>query len=716
VTFPAPVIPAAPAKPPLATPPPHVEKAVLLLARAIQRVRAYPHGSPLTSQALDAAQRALASLDRDTLVVRAAQRTLLVDDLALTSVPPITELAVRLHQASIGTLTIAREASGRDLSVFCRELVTHDPADAGAMALPDSLRERGIEKLTVTIIERPAVLEIGLPPSARVEHLNQQHTVADARRETAGHVYPAGKGWVRTDPGAATLGHVSLTDLAQLVGDPFALAEMLVALSDDPPAADPTEALERKFEDIATLFSATDPATAETLLAGLARALLALDQERRRHLLRDSILPGLIEGRLDSGVLRHLPDLELADSLSLLLDLQVAAPELLGLALDRLELSDERRGRVEPLLRERLESRDADREFTAGAIDGYADGRIKVDLSQAKEFRDFASFNLAIDALVEQTLATTRQEIAATDQRDGRIGCLLNLVALEANPEPAARLLAAAQALLNDVRQAGRWASAAQWIERLGVLHHEALTADRPEIAESIASSVRVAVDDAWVIEAARSTEADLDASIAARLITAPGAAIVPALIKVLDGAGPRTPRPAIVKMMSVHATPIAGALATHLGHANSAVVRDLLTILGHAENSEPMIASVLNHSDQHVVRQAYRALVQLGTAQAIGLVAARLASGDRSALADDAFWRFPVVLVSTETRRLLGDAAFVSAHPQIARRLVEKAAERRLDGMGIVLGQLATLRRRFWRPAHMRLGMAAARLQGSMR
>jgi len=184
----------------------------------------------------------------------------------------------------------------------------------------------------------------------------------------------------------------------------------------------------------------------------------------------------------------------------------------------------------------------------------------------------------------------------------------------------------------------------------------------------------------------------------------------------VLDGAGPRTPRPAIVKMMSVHPTPIAGALAAHLAHANSAVVRDLLTILGHAENAEPMIASVLNHSDQHVLRQAYRALVQLGTPQAIGLVAARLASGDRSALADDAFWRFPVVLVGTETRRLLGDAAFVSAHPQIARRLVEKAAERRLDGMGIVLGQLATLRRRFWRPAHMRLGMAAARLQGSMR
>lgn len=707
--------PAAPRKPPGApSRQPGVDGAVRALARAVQRVRAYPHGSPLASAALDAAHRALTGLNRDMLVLRVEQRTLLVDDVPVQTSPPVAELAGRLHQASIGTLTLARDASIRDVSVFCRELVHHE---AGATLLPDSLRDRGIEKVSVTVFERPAVLEVGLPASGRVEQLHRQHARAEAtgRTETAGYRYPAGKGWVRMDPGSAAPSRVSLTDLAQLVADPFALAQMLVALSDDPPPADSAEALSRTFEEIAALFGAVDPATAETLLAGLARALLALESDKRQQLLRDSLLPGLIEGRLDSGVLRHLPDLELADSLALLLDLQVAAPELLGLALDRLELSDERRERLEPFLKERLAAGKAEPDRAAGAIDGYADGRIRVDLSLEKEFRDFAGLDLALDAHAERALVETREAIATTDPRETRVGCLLHLVALEANPAPAAQRLQTLQSMLIEMRTAGAWPAVARWVERLGALQN-ALAADRPDISSEIASMLGQTVDEAWVVEAGRLAERDAGAPLAAYLVSAAGPAIVPALVKVLEGS--RAPRQAVIRLMSAHAAPIVQSLGAHLNHAVPAVVRDLVGILGHAgPGVEGMIGSTLAHPDPQVVRQACRSLAQVATTHAIRVVAGQLsARGARGTLAEETFWRFPPQVAGAEARRLLGDAAFVSAHPGVARRLLVKAAERRMDGLGAVLGQLSALRAHVWRPSHMWVGFTAARIHARIR
>ena len=99
------------------------------------------------------------------------------------------------------------------------------------------------------------------------------------------------------------------------------------------------------------MIGALDPRLARLLFARLARAVLDLDSNRRKALLRRTILPGLLDGRVEGeAVLSEFPAVDLADALCLLLDLETAAPELLSAALDRLHLAPDRRDAVVPLI------------------------------------------------------------------------------------------------------------------------------------------------------------------------------------------------------------------------------------------------------------------------------------------------------------------------------------------------------------------------------
>ena len=106
---------------------------------------------------------------------------------------------------------------------------------------------------------------------------------------------------------------LSLTGLASLVDDPLQLSVMLVALSGQPPFDDPTDALADKFATVSSILKSLEPAQAHTAFASLARNVLALPEEKRVGFLRHSVLPALVEGRVDGSMLRHFPDDSLAE-------------------------------------------------------------------------------------------------------------------------------------------------------------------------------------------------------------------------------------------------------------------------------------------------------------------------------------------------------------------------------------------------------------------
>src|SRR4029078_7159673 len=184
--------------------------------------------------------------------------------------------------------------------------------------------------------------------------------------------------------------------LVLLVEDPTALATMLVQLSEDGTAANPADALADKVEEISGLIARLEPALVEHMFKRLAQSVLALDEGRRQQLLRDTVLPGLLAGRRAGGLWRHFPGLDPADSLSLLLDLQVAAPEMLRSAFERLDLSAERQSRVKPLIDERVASwsrqtRPAD-DLKPGEIDGLSEGGLRISADAGTSFSGFASY------------------------------------------------------------------------------------------------------------------------------------------------------------------------------------------------------------------------------------------------------------------------------------------------------------------------------------
>ena len=224
------------------------------------------------------------------------------------------------------------------------------------------------------------------------------------------HLYPPDTGWIRTDPGVE-LGSVSLPDLAILVDDPTTLATMLLRLADDGPegaAVTPATALERKFSDVTKLFSVLEPRLARVMFAKLAGAVLSLDTNRRQNLLQKTVLPGLLDGEPDGAVLQDFPDVDLADALSLLLDVETAAPELLATALNRLELTAERRESMATLLEERVRTRLGAGSAGQGgesALDQRIRELIRVSAGECKSFEEFCAYDLSIDAATAETIA-----------------------------------------------------------------------------------------------------------------------------------------------------------------------------------------------------------------------------------------------------------------------------------------------------------------------
>jgi hypothetical protein len=184
-----------------------------------------------------------------------------------------------------------------------------------------------------------------------------------------------------------------------------------------------------KLSEVATLFASLDPRLVRLMFAKLARAVLDLEPERRGALLRRTILPGLLDGRVDGTVLKDFPGVDLAESLCLLLDLEAAAPEVLSAALDRLDLPTERRRAMVPLLEAELQSRgaagpSADTRGKETSIDRYARNLVRIDPAGGRSFADLMAFDLSIDGQTSATIARFRDEVGTTDLLVAELRCL----------------------------------------------------------------------------------------------------------------------------------------------------------------------------------------------------------------------------------------------------------------------------------------------------
>lgn len=681
---------------------------LLLLARAVHQFHTYPPASPMCQQAVDACLRGLVSIETgEHVAFRVAPGELIVDEGSTGRGTLVeVELARRLHAAGIAEVTIGRTATARELARFCGDLVSAADPRVPRAGLIEMLSDHGVERITLRPAYRPEVLGVSPaeePLQQLIDHERERRQHQFAEGPTS-HLYPPGKGWVRVDP-SARLGTVSLIDLALLADDPSTLAGMLMRLTDDEAQnAAPADVLSQKYSDVARLFAAMDPRVARVMFAKLARAVLDLDSDHRQALLKRTILPGLLDGRMDGAVLRDFPDLELADSLCLLLDLEAAAPEVVTAALARLELSPERQAAVIPLLEQRVQTR-MDAAPQDQSVDAHARRLVRIDRERARDVAEFAAFDLALDDHARTVLQQIRDGIASTDTTLVQLDCLWKLTRLEPNPEAVQRFLLCAQPLLEDVERRERWDALVVWLTRYRELA-DTLAESRPDVAELVRARLSAWAASERATAILGLAERDEEGKQAARaFVRAVGSAIAAPLLE----AAARGNR-AAAQVICDEAVVLAPGLSAAVEAGDVSAHRLIARALGLAgSGGEPALGALLRSRDEHTVREALRALARLGTSEAAALVSALLEEGRGwiTGAAEQTLWHFPKPEADRQVIALLSRQEFIVKQPQIASRLIDHAPREHVNRTSI-LEALQALRYRVWNPPLARVGRKA--------
>ena len=499
---------------------------------------------------------------------------------------------------------------------------------------------------------------------------------------------------------------------------------MLLRLTDDEAGAESRDgALQQKFSDVATLLAALDPPLARVMFSKLARAVLDLGPERRTDLLRRTILPALLDGRADGAVLRDFPNVDLAESLCLLMDLETAAPELLTTALDRLDLPAERRQAVAPLMEARLRGGDA----AAARAPAHASRTstvtssrlIRVNPSAGKSFADFAAFDLSID---DQTTGGARPD-SGVDRAHRHAGRAAGVPAESGPPgaeSGARRRLSPPQP---DGARRARARGAVSRTSRRGRAQYgrlaDALRQSRPDVADAIANALA-----AFCTPDRAMALLDLYADRCRRAGSRERAR---RSVRRRDGAGVRGParrsghahQDARARAADVRTRPAARAARSPCGSAPRGVgaVRAIIKVLGFAgPGYEDALAEQLQDGDEQTAREALQALAHIGSTRAAGIVGVHLRQGASSvrAAAEEALRHFPPAAAAAALRDLLGEPRVHRAASGDRRRGCSIAPNRSgLTDLQPAMRALAPLRFRFWNPALVRVALKARTMIG---
>lgn len=703
---------------------PKVEEFLQLLSRAVRQFHTYPPTSPLCIDAVGASHRAFTALDRpDRLVIRVTPRELVVDEIPLGRGTIIEQELVRpLHRGNVAALDIDGSASLRDFTRLCTGVSRCSDLVRNKTTFAELLVEHGVGTIAARMAQRPEVLDVGARPAPLwdlVEH-NRNRARPTVTGGPVSYLYPPEKGWVRLEPGAH-IDTISLVDLATLVGEPADIATMLLRLTDDDAsgavAAD--HALEQKFTDVATLFAALDAHLAQVMFDKLARAVLAIEPDRRSNLLRRTILPGLLDGRADGAVLRAFPDPDLADSLCLLLELETAAPEVVAAALNRLELPADRREAVLSLVDQKMQ--EGERADAGGRpardqnVDRFARRLVHVESAPGKNFEEFAAFDLSIDDQTVDAIARVRETAADTDLVMTQLDCLWRLVRLEPNPTPVEAFLRRALTLCSDLDRAGRWRDLGAVAVRFRDLAN-ALKESRPDVADAIGKALGGFCNESRTRRLLDLHGGDADSrAVAALVVQGFGEALAPGFVTLLDDPSLQAKMHALTALMCEHAPLVAPGLVPRLGRCGLVATRAIVRVCGFAGTGyEPIVAEQLTSHDEATVREALRALARIGTQRAAALVGFQIQNGSAFArvAAEETLWHLPHAQTALQLRDILGHREFVARNPQVVARLIDRAAQTGATGLKDVLEGLEALRFRFWNPGLVRVALKARELR----
>jgi hypothetical protein len=202
-----------------------------------------------------------------------------------------------------------------------------------------------------------------------------------------------------------------------------------------------------------------------------------------------------------------------------------------------------------------------------------------------------------------------------------------------------------------------------------------------------------------------------------ARYVNAAAPVIAPVLVVLLDQASTSGTAWALATFVRDHATELASPLSAQLENRSPWSARVILRSLGRAgAGHEAAVGGQLTHPDASVRREAWQALVQIGTELSANIVTEQLLEGDpvhrKAAL--DVLLRFPAGLIRAQLRRILRQDDFVAQNPKVVLHLLGSTDPDSTEELAPELRHLVRLGRKFWRPALVRVASAARQLLAS--
>lgn len=677
--------------------------AVGLLARAVQRHRLYPASSPLCQESVEACLSAFKSLPEVVIELRVSPTRIDHASGPIPASPVVTELAERLFRADIEELSLRRETPSKELSRFCQQLATWDRRPDLHESFAETLSELGVSSIRARSADKADVLDLEILTAERMVHLaEERHARAPEDQRAEGE--SRRRAWIQVDTDC-DVESIDLVDLAFLLDNQGDLARVLCDIAEGgPPTANAAEALSQSMAELIELYGSLSPRIAEQRFSELAHTLMTLDERVRTALTRDVLLPDLLETGKAARLLRLLPEREILEAVRTLAELEVGAPGLVKLALDRLALPGDRRNALSHAIAGSIGTDETRVGLAPDAPSLQGDGT-------ERDLREYTAYQLSVDRPTAAQLGRIAAAVEETDRAEARLRCWIDLVRHIRNPDHAEEILSQAGELLRS-RISSRSAEAADWIRELRAAG-DAIRELRPEVAEVVDDLLSALCSPDFIRSEARTwTAADESTAESQRLLRAFGPVSVEALIELLEEEEARGLRRRLVDFMCENAAAFAPGLGRYLTDDRWTVVRNAARVMGFAgPGRESELASLVGHAEERVSREALLALARIGSLEAIDLITDQLGHRHpvRRAMAEESLQTLSVEEGRRQVHRLLGDSDFFRRYPALARRLVRRfapASGRNWEG---VLRPMLSARFRFWQPRLMVLGWAAA-------
>jgi len=674
------------------------------LGAAVRRHRLYPPGNPLSTEAVDACLVALGDVDTGSVELRVSSNGLEADGESLPDTPVLRDLEDAVFRADLDTVRIPAGVAAGELARFARLLArwAREPHEDETFA--DALAELGVTGVQVLAVERARFIPTPVLDRGALAALERERALRPDTDEEAGLTLQ--RAWVRADTDTSP-GTLDLVDLAFLCEDPLELAGVLERMSEGSRGElDRARVLVDRVGELIRLYHRLSPEHARRRLRDLGDAILALDAPTRRSLVAGRLLPELLDTGLSAPLLRRLPDGELATALAGLARRAVGSAGIVELALARLELPQARATDVRDALASVVEGAGAGLDRRDPAM-GRAAGSIgHSDMGEVEQgLREYTALDLAVTEEVLDELDRIRERAPETDQGAVRLRCLTSLVPLARNPDRIAEIVGAAGPSIGRLLREEPAATADRVSEWIGLADSSRET--RPEVTASIEAMLGGLLTPEVLREAASPREGD----------DAPGAAVAAfahlagaALLDALETEPDRATRRALLDYACRVGGSIADGVAPRSSDPRWTVQRNVARILGFAGSAhESSLCFLLRSREPRVTREALLGLARIGSRGAADAVVQALYDPDPgvAAMAEESIRRFPHAEARRRARALLSDPVFYTRRPRLARDLLRRFLAGDPE-RSAVLGHLARLRFRVWRPAVATLGWAA--------